>query len=165
MTTVLIVNEAIHANVMDYIFPIVKVPVLGVSTIRQDQLKKITRIVMAIPVTKTKPIWLAKQDANDMSLSYSYRRSIRYYQALYQAWPDWCSSHKGFKTINTIARVRRRSGEDVHIDHIVPICSKIVCGLHVPWNLQVISKEENYAKSNTQWPDCPNAQLSLFLTE
>jgi hypothetical protein len=46
------------------------------------------------------------------------------------------------------AQLTKITGERYVVDHIVPLINPVVCGLHVPWNLRVITQEENLKKSN-----------------
>lgn len=43
----------------------------------------------------------------------------------------------------------------LHVDHCVPLKSKLVCGLHCIENLQLLAASDNVRKSNRLWPDMP----------
>ena len=68
-----------------------------------------------------------------------------------QAMPPWITQQqkaemrKLYQMAITMTKV---TGEQYVVDHIVPLRSDIVCALHVPWNLRIITREENLAKSN-----------------
>ena len=67
------------------------------------------------------------------------------------ATPKWLSSdhRQAMKAIYRLsAKWQKTFGMEYHVDHIVPLRGKNVCGLHVPWNLQILEKSLNKAKSN-----------------
>ena len=49
------------------------------------------------------------------------------------------------------------TGVKWEVDHIVPLASRIVCGLHAETNLRVVPKLVNRIKGNRFWPDMPEA--------
>lgn len=67
------------------------------------------------------------------------------------ATPKWLTEDykKEIEKIYKLCReTTKATGIKHEVDHIVPICGKTVSGLHVPWNLQIITKEQNGKKSN-----------------
>jgi hypothetical protein len=68
-----------------------------------------------------------------------------------EATPKWLSrkQRSEIRQVYQIAiTMTQTTGEQYVVDHIVPLRSEVVCGLHVPWNLRVITQEENLKKSN-----------------
>lgn len=65
--------------------------------------------------------------------------------------PSWLTADHAAQ-IDAIYREARARGAEWHVDHIVPLCGKNFCGLHVPWNLQVIPRAENLSKRNAMPP-------------
>jgi 5-methylcytosine-specific restriction endonuclease McrA len=68
-----------------------------------------------------------------------------------EATPKWLTSEQRLAMRQLYVQARKLTevtGERYVVDHIVPLRSHEVCGLHVPWNLRVITQEENLKKSN-----------------
>jgi len=79
------------------------------------------------------------------ALNAARKRRIR------QAVPIWVDKEhkKRIKEIYELADIRTRLfGYSWHVDHIIPIQGKNVCGLHVAENLRVIIGTENISKKN-----------------
>ena len=75
--------------------------------------------------------------------------------AALQATPSWANEFF-VKEAYALAKLRTKIfGFKWHVDHIVPLNSDRVCGLHVEHNLQVIPGASNLAKSNRFWPHQP----------
>lgn len=68
-----------------------------------------------------------------------------------KATPPWLSSDQltEIEEIYWLAQdLKAVTGEDYHVDHIVPLQGENVSGLHVPWNLQILPSDINIAKGN-----------------
>lgn len=73
-----------------------------------------------------------------------------------EATPPWLTPRQksDIRQMYQIAiTMSQTTGEQYAVDHIYPLRSDIVCGLHVPWNLRIIPQAENLKKSNTLPPD------------
>lgn len=67
---------------------------------------------------------------------------------LLSAMPKWANEFFIQEIYDLRARREKALGIPFEVDHIIPLQSKIVCGLHVEYNLRVIPKSVNQAKSN-----------------
>jgi len=78
------------------------------------------------------------------------RANIRRYQARkIMAMPKWLSEDMLNDIQSFYTRAISKEAQDgipYHVDHIIPLGSKTVCGLHVPWNLQVLPSIQNQIK-------------------
>ena len=64
------------------------------------------------------------------------RRAIKY-----KAFPKWADR-------KAMAAIYKNCPSGYHVDHIVPLVSDAVCGLHVEFNLQYLTASENFSKGN-----------------
>lgn len=85
--------------------------------------------------------WAARNPAK-CAVHTAKRRASKLKQT--PAWAD----HEAIGIIYRAAEVIRTSGFDVHVDHAVPLRGKVVSGLHVHKNLQIIQAKSNQSKSN-----------------
>ena len=95
--------------------------------------------VARLKVNNSFGVWCPKYPHN----SASKERRLRFV-----AWAD----RDEINGIYKIAARMRERGEDVHVDHVIPLKGRRVSGLHVPENLQIIPAAENLAKSN-RWDE------------
>ena len=67
---------------------------------------------------------------------------------LREATPSWVNKQAIAAFYKTVAILTRKTGVLYSVDHIMPLKGTNSCGLHVPWNLQVIPLGDNIAKGN-----------------
>ena len=65
-----------------------------------------------------------------------------------RALPSWASTEAIASMYERAKELCRTTGVDWHVDHVIPLNGKSVCGLHVENNLQVITASQNRSKRN-----------------
>jgi hypothetical protein len=74
------------------------------------------------------------------------KNTAKYRAKKINATPEWANHDK----IKEIYAEAAETG--MHVDHIIPLQGKLVSGLHVEYNLQLLTPEENLSKSNKFTP-------------
>ena len=97
------------------------------------------------------------------------REKLRYWNAnrrakKLQATPPWFE-HKEVKELYQLQNELIKEGIDVQVDHIIPLNSDKVCGLHCKDNLIIIPKDLNLLKSNIFFPELGWGAVTLDTIE
>lgn len=82
-------------------------------------------------------------------------KSARYKLTQKLATPKWAIKFFIDEAYHLAFQRTKALGVKWSVDHIVPLKSKLVCGLHVHNNLRVIPAIDNSVKGNRVWPDMP----------
>jgi hypothetical protein len=92
--------------------------------------------------------WVCKNPdrkrAMDASFKAQNRTLVTSYKAAYRArkmraTPPWLTAEHW----EDIRKIYASCPPGHDVDHIVPLQGRSVCGLHVPWNLRVLTRDEN----------------------
>jgi hypothetical protein len=113
----------------------------------------VTRVASTAVWRRTNPHKIAEWNETNKSLlrsNVAKRRAKR--KNATPLWSDADAIRSFYKSADALNML---TGEWHHVDHIVPLQSPTVCGLHNQFNLQILTARENILKSNRYWPDKP----------
>ena len=94
---------------------------------------------------KTKAAWVKKNRAYCTSITAKRRADIALRTPSWLTVGDYAKIERIYEDAR---RLSLKTGVEHQVDHIVPIKGKLVSGLHVPSNLQILTAAQNRAKKN-----------------
>jgi hypothetical protein len=109
---------------------------------------------------RNKNIDKARKNTREWAKNNAHKRAalkIKRKAAKMFAIAPWADHEKIKGVYKKAAELTKKTGIKHHVDHIYPLQSKYLCGLHVETNLQILTAEENIKKGNRSWPgqlDC-----------
>jgi hypothetical protein len=92
-----------------------------------------------------------KRDQQRNPAKYAAKEARRRF-AVRQAIPSWIDND-AVDGMYELSMLFKNVGLDTHVDHIIPLRSNLVCGLHCEANLQLLPSSDNTSKGNRWWPD------------
>ncbi|MDP9810442.1 hypothetical protein J2W42_003303 [Rhizobium tibeticum] len=84
--------------------------------------------------------WRKANRARDRANKARYRAATR------KATPSWLTEEQRSQIVAfyiEAERLTRETGIEHEVDHIHPLQADCACGLHVPWNLRVVPRDDN----------------------
>lgn len=84
-----------------------------------------------------------------------YARVMKRNAQKLKACPKWANHFFIEEAYDLALRRSAATGIKWDVDHIVPLQSPLVCGLHSHDNIRVIPAKINRSKGNRHWPDMP----------
>ena len=93
-----------------------------------------------------------KKEWSKKNPDYFTKYAIKRNKVLKKATPSWSNINSITVKYKERTAMTGLTGVEYHVDHIIPLQGKNVCGLHIPANLRVIPAKQNRVKSN-KW-DC-----------
>jgi 5-methylcytosine-specific restriction endonuclease McrA len=103
----------------------------------------------------------AKKWKSDNRARHNYLCMLRHARKLH-ATPKWLTELMilGMQELYSKSILMKElTGIPHEVDHIIPLQGKDVCGLHVPWNLRIITESANSSKTN----NLPDESLRLSI--
>ena len=92
---------------------------------------------------------------------YSLNATVKRNAVKKRAFPKWADEVKIKEIYAECQKINDCTSIEHEVDHIVPLQSDYVCGLHWEGNLQIITGFDNRVKLNRYWPDMPEICADL----